>query len=74
MIMTIKQQVIKAIQEMDQDVTFDEIVAHLNDLRHQVQQSTNSDKLSTFFQNSPLAEVEIDLERDKSQIRNSEII
>jgi len=32
------------------------------------------EKLSDFFQNSPLAEVEIDLERDKSPVREEFVL
>lgn len=35
---------------------------------------SKSNKLSDFFQNSPLNKVEIDLERDKSKIRDNEIL
>ncbi len=71
---TIKKQVIKAIKEMHQDVTFEEIINKINDLQDKLEELDNSDKLSKFFQNSPLAEMEIDLERDKSPIRNNEIL
>lgn len=65
---TIRNQVLKVIQKMPKDVTFDEIVENINDLRDKIEESSNSDKLSDFFKKSPLNEIKIDLERDKTKL------